>query len=336
MRAIVYTKYGAPDVLQVKEVEKPKPEIDELLIKVHAAEATKADCELRSFKFAVKWFWLPLRIAMGLTRPRNHILGGYFSGEIEAVGKDVSKFKKGDQIFGTTKLRMGAYGEYACLPVSYTIAPKPHNITFEEAAAVPLGGLNALHFMRRANIRNGEKVLVNGAGGSIGTFGVQIAKAMGAEVTTVDSTIKEQMLRRIGADHFFDYTKEDFTKSGQTYDVIFDMVARSSYSACVKSLAPKGRYLMGNPRISDMLRSVLTSRFTDKTAIFSFADEKEEELLELKEMIEAGKIKPIVDKIYSIDQAAEAHRRVETEQRLGIVVISIGSHEGNGMPGENE
>jgi len=333
MRAIVYTKYGAPDVLQVKEVEKPKPEDDELLIKVHAAEATKADCELRSFKFAVKWFWLPLRIAMGLTRPRNHILGGYFSGEIEAVGKDVSKFKKGDQIFGTTKLRMGAYGEYACLPFSYTIAPKPDNITFEEAAAVPLGGLNALHFMRRANIRNGEKVLVNGAGGSIGTFGVQIAKAMGAEVTAVDSTIKEQMLRRIGADHFFDYTKEDFTKSGQTYDVIFDMVARSSYSSCVKSLAPKGRYLMGNPRISDMLRSVLTSRFTDKTAIFSFADEKEEELLELKEMIEAGKIKPIVDKIYSIDQAAEAHRRVETEQRLGIVVISIGSHEGNGMPG---
>ncbi|MGB5535908.1 MAG: NAD(P)-dependent alcohol dehydrogenase, partial [Thiogranum sp.] len=143
MRAIVYTKYGAPDVLQVKEVEKPKPEDDELLIKVHAAEATKADCELRSFKFAVKWFWLPLRIAMGLTRPRNHILGGYFSGEIEAVGKDVSKFKKGDQIFGTTKLRMGAYGEYVCLPASYTIVPKPHNISFEEAAAVPLGGLNA-------------------------------------------------------------------------------------------------------------------------------------------------------------------------------------------------
>ena len=324
MRAIVYTKYGAPDVLQVKEVEKPKPEDDELLIKIHAAEATKADCELRSFKFAVKWFWLPLRIAMGLTRPRNHILGGYFAGEIDAVGKDVSKFRKGDQVFGTTKLRMGAYGEYVCLPVSYTIVPKPHNITFEEAAAVPLGGLNALHFMRRANIRNGEKVLVNGAGGSIGTFGVQIAKAMGAEVTAVDSTIKEQMLRRIGADHFLDYTKEDFTKSGQTYDVIFDMVARNSYSACVKSLAPKGRYLMGNPRISDMLRSVLTSSFTDKTAIFSFADESVEELLELKEMIEAGKIKPVVDKIYSIDQAGEAHRRVETEQRLGIVVISIG------------
>ena len=334
MKAIVYTKYGAPDVLQVKEVAKPKPKDHEVLIKIHAAEATKADCELRSFTFSVKWFWLPLRIVMGITKPRRQVLGGYFAGEVESVGKDVSKFRKGDQVFGSTGLRMGAYGEFVCLPASYTIVPKPHNISFEEAAAVPLGGLNALHFLRKAKIQDGDKVLVNGAGGSIGTFGVQIAKAMGAEVTAVDSSIKEEMLRRIGADHFFDYTTEDFTKSGETYDVIFDMVARSSYSACVKSLNPKGRYLMGNPRVSDMLRSVLTSKFTDKTAIFAFAGEKEEELLALKEMIETGKIMPIVDNIYSIDQAAEAHRRVETEQRLGIVVISVRNHEG--MPGEEE
>ena len=324
MKAVVYTKYGSPDVLQLKEVEKPIPKDDEVLIKVHAAEATKADCELRSFNFPVKWYWLPLRIAMGLIKPKKQILGGYFAGEVESVGKDVSKFKKGDQIFGTAKLRMGAYGEYVCLPASYTLVPKPHNVSFEEAAAVPLGGLNALHFLRKANIRKGEKVLVNGAGGSIGTFGVQIAKAMGAEVTAVDSTIKEEMLRRIGADHFFDYTKEDFTKSGQTYDVIFDMVAKSSYSECIKALNPKGRYLMANPRMSDMLRSVLTSKFTDKTAIFIFAGEKEEELLALKEMIEEGKIQSIYDKIYPFEQAAEAHRRVETEQRLGPVVISVG------------
>ena len=324
MKAIVYTKYGSPDVLKLKEVEKPIPKDNEVLIKVHAAEATKADCELRSFNFPVKWFWLPLRIAMGLIKPKKQILGGYFAGEVESVGKDVSKFKKGDQVFGTTKLRMGAYGQYVCLPASYTLVPKPYNVSFEEAAAVPLGGLNALHFLRKANIRKGEKILVNGAGGSIGTFGVQIAKAMGAEVTAVDSTIKEEMLRRIGADHFFDYTKEDFTKSRKTYDVIFDMVAKSSYSECVKALNPKGRYLMANPRISDMLRSVLTSKFTDKTAIFVFAGEKEEELLALKEMIEEGKIKPIVDKIYPFEQAAEAHRRVEAEQRLGPVVISVG------------
>jgi len=266
-----------------------------------------------------------LRIAMGLIKPKKQILGGYFAGEVESVGKDVSKFKKGDQIFGTTRLRFGAYGEYVCLPASYTLVPKPHKVSFEEAAAIPLGGLNALHFFRKANIRKGEKVLVNGAGGSIGTFGVQIAKAMGAEVTAVDSTIKEEMLRRIGADHFFDYTKEDFTKSSQTYDVIFDMVAKSSYSACVKRLNPRGRYLIANPRLSDMLRSVMTSTFTDKAAIFVFAGEKEEELLALKEMIEAGKIQPVLDRIFPLEQAAEAHRRVETEQRLGSVVISVGT-----------
>jgi len=324
MKAVVYTKYGAPDVLQIQEVEKPKPKDDEVLIKVHAVEATKADCEFRSFNFSVKWFWLPLRVAMGFKRPKKQILGTYFAGEIESVGADVSNFRKGDQVFGAAKFRMGAYGEYLCLPANYTIVPKPHNMTFEEAAAVPLGGLNALHFMRKANIREGEKVLINGAGGSIGTFAVQIAKAMGAEVTAVDSTIKEDMLCRIGADHFFDYSKEDFTKGGQSFDVIFDMVAQNSYSNCVNSLNPKGRYLLGNPRILDMLRSVLTSKFTDKTAIFSFAGEKKEELLALKEMIEAGTINSTVDKTYPIERAAEAHRRVETEQRLGIVVISMG------------
>ncbi len=323
MKAIVYNKYGAPGVLQIEEIEKPLPGDDEILIRVRAAEATKGDCELRSFNFAVNWFWLPLRIAIGVTKPKRQVLGGYFAGEVEAIGKDVSKFKKGDQVFGTTGLKFGAYGEYLCLPARYTIVPKPHNMSFEEAAATPLGGLNALHFMRKATIQKGEKVLINGAGGSIGTFAIQIAKVMGAEVTAVDSAIKEEMLRRIGADHFFDYTSEDFSESGQTYDVIFNMVARSSYSKCVNSLNPSGRYLMGNPRISDMLRSVITSTFTKRTAIFAFAGEKEEELVALKDMIEAGKIKSVVDKIYSPEEAAKAHHRVDTEQRLGIVVISM-------------
>lgn len=322
MKAIVYNKYGPPDVLQVKDVEKPVPEDNELLIKVHAAEVTKADCEMRSFNFQVKWFWLPLRFALGLFKPKKQILGVYFSGEVESVGISVNRFKKGDQVFGATKLRMGAHGEYVCLPASYTLALKPNNMSFEEAAAVPLGGLNALHFLRKAKIQEGEKVLVNGAGGSIGTFGVQIAKSMGAEVTAVDSTIKGDMLRRIGADHFIDYTKEDFTKSGQTYDVIFSMVANTSYSECVKALKPKGRYLLANPRMSDMLRSVLTTIFTNKKAIFVFAGEKKEELLALKGMIEENKIKPNVDKVYSFEQAVEAHERVETEQRLGTVVIT--------------
>lgn len=323
MKAIVYRKYGEPDVLHMEAVEKPKPADDELLIRIHAAEVTKADCEMRRFRFPVKWFWLPLRIALGVTKPRKPILGGYFAGVVESVGKNVSKFAPGDRVFGATRLRFGAYGEYLCLPADYTIAPKPENMSFVEAAAVPLGGLNALHFMRKANIRSGARILINGAGGSIGTFALQIAKTMGAEVTAVDSAIKEEMLRRAGAEHFIDYNKQNFTTSGQSYDVIFDMVASSDYSGSIKSLNPGGRYLIGNPRLSDMLRSIVTTRFTDKTVTFAFAGEKEEELLALKEMIEAERIKSIVDKVYPPGRAPEAHRRVEAEQRLGIVVIDM-------------
>lgn len=323
MKAITYSTYGPPDVLKITDVDKPTPSDDEILIRVRAAEATKSDCEMRSFKFAVKWFWLPLRIAFGLSKPRRQILGGYLSGEVESVGKNVSDFAEGDQVFGCAGLRLGAYGEFVALPASYTIIAKPANMSFEEAAAVPLGGLNALHFLRRANIRPGETVLINGAGGSIGAHGVQIAKSMGAEVTAVDSTVKEDMLQRIGADHFIDYTKEDFAASGQTYDVIFDMVAGRSYTDCVNALNPNGRYLMANPRISDMIRSVLTSRFTNKTVMFAFAQESKTELTALKKMIEQEKIASIVHKVFPMKQAAEAHRLVEAEQRLGAIVIAI-------------
>jgi NADPH:quinone reductase-like Zn-dependent oxidoreductase len=325
MKAIVYRNYGPAEVLHMEELEKPAPENDEILTKICAAEATKSDCEMRKFQFAVKWFWLPLRIAFGLFKPKKIVLGGYFSGIVETVGSDVSEFKKGDQVFGSTGMRMGAYGEYACLPASSTIVAKPSNITFEQAAAVPLGGLNALHFMRIADIQPGEKVLINGAGASIGTFAVQIAKAMGAKVTAVDSGIKEKMLRQIGAEHFIDYNKQDFTNSGQTYDVIFNMVAGSDYSACISALKPKGRYLLANPRFMDMLKSFFTNKFSNKKVSFAFAGEKKEELLELKKMIEDGSIIPVVDKVYEMEKAAQAHHRVESEQRLGIVVISMGN-----------
>jgi NADPH:quinone reductase-like Zn-dependent oxidoreductase len=324
MKAITYDNYGSPDVLLIKELEKPVPKVDEVLIRVQAAEATKADVEMRSFMFAVKWFWLPLRIAFGLRKPKRQILGGYFSGEVESCGTDVTQFSPGDQVFGAAALRLGAYGEYVALPASYAIVAKPANMSFAEAAAVPLGGFNALHFMRLAEISPGDQVLINGAGGSIGLHGVQIAKSMGAEVTVVDSTIKENMLRQTGADHFIDYTKENFTEMGRTYDVIFDMVAGSSYAACIKILRPQGRYLLGNPRLSAMIRSVMTTRFTDKVVRFAFAGETKADLLNLKEMIEGEIIKSIVDKVYPMEQAADAHRRVETEQRLGAVVIAIG------------
>lgn len=323
MKAIVYKRYGPPEVLSIDEVEKPAPLDDEVLIRIHAAEATKSDCEMRSFNFAVKWFWLPLRIALGIKKPKREILGGYFAGEVESFGKDVTRFSVGEQVFGAAQLRLGSYAEYLCLPASYTIATKPQNLSFSEAAAVPLGGLNALHYMRKANIKSGDKVLINGAGASIGTFAVQIARVMGAQVTAVDSSIKEEMLRGIGADHFVDYARQDFTKSGQSYDVIFNMVADTPYSACIASLKSGGRYLMGNPRLSDMLRSVLTPLLTNKTVTFAFARETKEELLALKAWIEEGKIKPIVDKVYPMEQVTEAHRRVEAEQRLGTIVITI-------------
>ena len=323
MKAITYSEYGPPEVLRLKEVDRPVPKDDEILIRVRAVEATKSDCEMRSFKFAVKWFWLPLRLAFGLRKPRRKILGGYFSGEVVELGNDVTEFSVGDQVFGAAGLRLGAYGEFVALPSNYTIVAKPNAMSHTDAAAVPLGGLNALHFMRLAKIQDGEKVLINGAGGSIGTHGIQIAKAMGAEVTAVDSTIKEDLTRRMGADHFIDYTKGNFATLGRTYDVIFDMVAGSSYAANIKALNPNGRYLTANPRFSVMLRSVFTNRFGQKTAKFTFAQESREELLTLKQMIENGKIKSIVDRVYAMEQAADAHRRVETEQRLGAVVITM-------------
>jgi NADPH:quinone reductase-like Zn-dependent oxidoreductase len=323
VKAITYSRYGPPDVLELSEVRKPVPKDNEVLIRVRAAEATKSDCEMRSFRFPLKWFWLPLRIALGVRKPRRQILGGYFSGEIESTGKDVTTFSVGEQVFGTAGLQLGAYAEYLALSARCAIAAKPKNMSFAEAAAVPLGGLNALHFMRRARIRPGEQVLINGAGGSIGSHAVQIAKSMGAEVTAVDSGVKEGLLRRIGADHFVDYTEEGFAGRGETFDVIFDMVPGSSYTGCIGALRPNGRYLSGNPRLSVMLRAPFTSRFTSKTAIFAFAEETREELATLKEMIEDGRIGPIVDRVFPMERAADAHRLVETEQRRGAIVIAI-------------
>jgi len=323
MRAITYENYGPPEVLQLRDATRPVPEDDQVLINVKAAEATKGDCELRSFRYPVKWFWLPLRITCGLMRPKRQILGMYFSGRVVAVGKDVAGFDAGDEVFAASQIRMGAYGEYLALPANYAIAAKPVNMSFAEAAAVPLGGLNALHFMRQAEIRPGERVLINGAGGSIGAYAIQIAKAMGAEVTAVDRTDKADFLARMGTDHFIDYTREDFAAAGHHYDVIFDMVPGSSYATCIRSLQPHGRYLSGNPSLAVMLRSVLTTRFTNKSARFAFAPETKAALLTLKTMIEEGELGSIVDRVMPMQQAAEAHRLVETEQRRGAIVLAI-------------
>jgi 2-desacetyl-2-hydroxyethyl bacteriochlorophyllide A dehydrogenase len=322
MKAIVYTKYGTPDVLQLKDVEKPTPENNEVLIRIYATTVTAGDCEMRSPKIP-NLIWLIVRIYFGLIRPRKQILGTYLAGEIEAVGKDVKLFRKGDQIFASTGARFGAHAEYMCLPEDGVVAIKPADMTYEEAAAVPIG-LDALHYLRKGNIQSGQKVLINGACGSIGTIAVQLAKYFGAEVTGVDSTEKLDMLRSIGADHVIDYTQEDFAKNGETYDVILDMVCKSSFSRSVRSLKQNGRYLLANPAgLSQMVRGLWTSIISSKKVIFEFASYKSEDLIFLKELIEVGKIKPVIDRRYLLEQTAQAHRYVETGHKEGNVVITV-------------
>jgi NADPH:quinone reductase-like Zn-dependent oxidoreductase len=323
MNAITYTRYGPPDVLHLSDVGTPVPADDEVLIRVRAAEATKADCEMRSFRFSVRWFWLPLRLVLGVTRPRRTILGAYFAGEIVQVGRNVTGFAVGDEVFGSSGLRLGAYGEYMTAPARGAIVEKPRTMHFTDAAAVPMGGLNALHFMRLARIQPGDHVLV-GAGGSIGAHAVQIAKSMGATVTGVDTGAKAEFLRRVGANHVVDYAREDALAAAARYDVIFDMVPGRSLASALRALRPGGRYLHGNPRLSLLIRAPFVRRFTNKSATCAFARETREDLLTLKQMVDAGAITSIVDRVLPMTDAAEAHRLVESETRRGAIVLAIG------------
>lgn len=264
-----------------------------------------------------------MRIYMGLWKPKRiTILGQELAGEIEAVGREVKRFKKGDQVFAPTLLRPGAYAEYTCLPETYPVL-KPAGMTYEEAATIPTGGINGLHFLKVANVQPGERVLINGAGGSIGTYAVQIAKSMGAEVTAVDSTEKLAMLRSIGSDCVIDYTQEDFTRNGEAYDVIIDVVGKSSFSGSVRALKPKGRYILGNASLSGMIRGRLTPMAAGEKVIIALASYKAEDYAFLKELIAAGKLKSIIDRRYPLEQTAEAHRYVEKGHKKGNVVITV-------------
>ena len=324
MKAVVWTKYGPPDVLQYREVEKPSPKHNEILVKIHATAVTAGDCEMRTLNFP-PWIALPMRIYVGLGKPKRvTILGSYLAGEIETVGRDVRRFTVGDQIFGTTGLSCGGYAEYVCLPEEGIMASKPSGMTYEEAAPVALGGLEALHFLRKAALRPGQTVLINGAGGTIGTYAVQLAKNYGAEVTGVDSTGKLEMLRSIGADHVIDYTVEDFTRSGRTYDVIFDVVLKSPFSRIIRSLKENGTYLMTNPTLSKMIRGAWVSRTTNKKVIFEMTQPNARDLIQLKELIEAGKLKTVIDRTFPLEDAVEAHRYIETGQKRGNIVMTIG------------
>jgi NADPH:quinone reductase-like Zn-dependent oxidoreductase len=322
MKAIVYKEYGSPGVLKLVDIPMPTPGEDEVLVRVHAATVGTWDCECRSFTFPL-WLWLPLRIAMGLRKPRCQVLGQELAGEIQAVGKNVTRFKRGDQVFASVGLGFGAHAEFKCLSSNGPIAIKPANMSYEEAAGIPVGGDNALHFLRKAEIQGGERVLVNGAGGNIGVLAVQLAKHFGAEVAAVDSTEKLDMLREIGADHVIDYTTEDFTESGERYDVIVDLVHKSAYSRCVRSLAPNGRYLLVNPTLFSMVRGRWTSITSRKKVVSKFASSKPEHLIALKELAEAGKIRAVIDRCYPLERAAEAHAYVDTGRRKGTVVLTI-------------
>lgn len=327
MKAIVWTRYGSPDVLQLQDVEKPTPKDDEVLIRVCATTVTTGDAEMRGLS-GLLWYTLLMRAYVGFRRPtRLTILGMELAGEIESVGKDVKRFKPGDQVFAATGfVGLGTYTEYKCLredPVGGAIALKPANMTYEETTALPVGGLEALHFLRQASVQRGQKILINGAGGTIGTFAVQLAKYFGAEVTAVDSTEKLDMLRSIGADHVIDYTQEDFTQSGKTYDVILDVVGKSSFSGCLKSLAQNGRYLIANPRLSQMVLGRWTSMTGSKKVIFGTVSPAAKDLVFLRELVETGKLKSVIDRSYPLDQTAEAHRYVETGHKKGHVVITV-------------
>ena len=328
MKAMVWTAYGPPEVLQLREVDKPTPRDHEVLIRIQATTVTAGDCEMRrlDFPFMLR---LPMRLYAGLRRPsRIQILGQELAGEIEAAGKNVRLFKEGDQVFAALGFGKGAYAEYVCLPAAPgetegVLAIKPANLTYEEAAAIPVGGLNALHFLEQAGIQSGQKVLINGAGGSIGTIGIQLAKSLGAEVTAVDSTGKLDMLRSIGADRVMDYTREDFTKSGETYDVILDVVGKGSFSGCIRSLNGKGIYLLGNPALSKSVRGWWTAVTSNKKVFSGTASYRAKDLIFLRELIEAGKIKAVIDRRYPLEQIAEAHRYVETGNKKGNVVITV-------------
>lgn len=323
MKAIVCTKYGSPDVLELKEVEKPTPKENEVLIRVYAASATAADCMMRQ---GTPFYG---RIFLGLMKPKNPITGTGFAGIIEAIGKEVKLFKAGDSVFGETGIGFSTNAEYVCLPEDGVLATLPHNMTYEEAAPLCDGALTSWSFLKDiGKIQSGQSILINGASGSLGSAAVQIAKYFGAEVTGVCSTTNLEMVKSLGADKVIDYTKEDFTKTEQRYDIIFDTVGKSSFSRCQDSLRENGVYLSPVLSLPLLFQMIWTSKIGNKKAKFSATglrpvSELRVLLNELKDCIEAGKIKSIVDRSYPLKQTAEAHRYIETGHKKGNVVITV-------------
>jgi NADPH:quinone reductase-like Zn-dependent oxidoreductase len=306
MKAIICTKYGLPEVLLLREVDKPTPKDNEVLIKIYATAVTASDCIIRGFKLPVA-MWIPARLALGFTKPIKSILGLVLSGEIEKVGDNVKQFKKGDKVFAHTFMRFGAYAEYTCLPETSAITLMPSNTSFEEAAAIPFGGTLALYFLKKANIQRGQKVLIYGASGAVGTSAIQLAKHFGAEVSGVCSTVNLELVKSLGADIVIDYTKENFSDNGKQYDLIFDAVGKkkSSHLQYKKALSPNGKFISvddGNPGERAVCKDNLNT---------------------LKELTEIGIMKPVIDKIYPLEQIVEAHKYVDKGHKKGNVIITV-------------
>lgn len=323
LRAIICTKYGPPEVLQLAEVPKPTLKNNEFLIKNYATTVVLGDCELRGFNFPFYSFAFKLliRLGFGIMRPRKKILGQQLSGVVEEVGKDVTLFEPGDEVFACTALGLGAYAEYKSMSENGLVTKKPTNMSFEEASTIPVGGSEALHYMKQANVQKGQNVLINGAGGSIGTIALQLAKSKGAEVTAVDSAGKFDMLQSLGADHLLDYKQELFTERDETYDVIFDVVGVTQFSGCKISLNENGIYLQGNGSISRGEKS--TARENNMRVYDNYTDYTTDVLVELRELIEAGTIRTVIDRTYPLEQMVEVHRFVEKGGKLGNVVVTM-------------
>ena len=324
MKAIVHTAYGPPDELELREVEKPVPKDNEVLIRIHATTVTSSDCNVRNLTFAPTWSVLPMRMQFGLREPKISRLGIDLAGKVESVGKDVKRYKEGDHVFGRPDPSLGAHAEYICIAEDGVLAAKSGNVTFEEAACLPLAANTALYYIRDlGKIQAGQAVLINGASGGIGTFAVQLAKHYGAQVTGVCSSANVEMVKSLGADKVIDYTQEDFAASGETYDVVFDVVSKTSYARCKDLLKKNGLYLAALPTLAIVLQTVWTSMVGGKKVKFGDAAGKAENLVLLRELAEAGKLRSVIDKRYPLEQIAEAFRYAETGHKKGNVVITV-------------
>jgi len=319
MKAIELTKYGAPEFLQMTEVEKPSPKENEILIKIHASSVSSGDARMRRADPFV------IRLIFGFKRPRKSILGVVVAGEIEAIGTSVSKYKIGDQVFGSSGMNFGAHAEYVSVPEDAVLALKPGNMSYEEAAAIPFGATASMHFLRIANIQQDQKVLIYGASGALGTLAVQLAKNSGAEVTAVCSTANVELMNTLGADHVIDYTREDFTQNGKKYDVVFDTIGKSSLRKALKSLSDHGHLLLASAGIGTMIGGSVKSMFIKKKIVSGVIKETVKDMNFFKQLIEKGNLKAVIDRTYPLEQIAEAHAYVDKGHKKGNVIISIQS-----------